>query len=214
MKDRADRIVENAQSGTGPCATCPAHDATGGWCVNPGLSNPGGRVTFVTEEPSHSIDWNRFDSWTEYNQEYTQKFRNWRGGRFIQRHYLGPIGLTMDDAWIADSLKCRPEDTRGRELFNRNDAATHCQTYLEDELAAVDPEVIVTLGAAATERTLRALGIPASQARTIKVSRDFGRCEFDTAWPVVITLHWAQRTVKRATFMPVVQQAMQDILTE
>ncbi|MWV38835.1 uracil-DNA glycosylase family protein [Natrialba sp. INN-245] len=210
----ADEIVRNAQEGDGPCASCPAHEATEGWCVNPGLSNPDAEVMFVTEEPSHSIDWGRYETWASYNEEYTRKFQGWKGGRFLQRQYLDPFGLALDDAWIADSLKCRPEDEKGSALFDKNSAAQHCLFYLKDEIATVDPQVIVTLGAAATERTLRAVGVSAGKARRLKVSQDFGRCEFDTDWPVIITLHWAQRTVKHSEFLPVVKQALKDVLNE
>lgn len=209
-----DDIVQNAQTGTGPCAGCPAHDATAGWCVNPGLSNRNGTIMFVTEEPSHSIDWDRFESWDGYNEEYIRKFRGWKGGRFIQQHYLRPFELTMDDVWIADSIKCRPEDTQKHALFNKDRAFDHCETYLSDEIAAVDPTLIVTLGAAAAERTLRALAVDATAAGRLKVTQDYGRAPFETDWPVVISLHWAQRTLKQAAFLPVVRQAMHEILME
>lgn len=208
----ADEIVSNAKEGTGPCAGCPAHETTGGWCVNPGLSNPRGRVVFVTEEPSHSVNWDAHESWQEYSEEYTRKFRGWKGGRFLQQHYLGPFGLSIDDAWITDSIKCRPENAQKQALFSKSGAADHCRSYLMDELSMVDPVVIITLGSAATHRTLTALGVPEDAARGVKVSRDFGLSEFQTPWPVVVTLHWAQRTVKQARFLPVVKQAIHDCL--
>ena len=212
MAELLDEIVANATAGTGPCEGCPAHESTGGWCVNPGLSNPDGEVMFVTEEPSHDIDWGRHDDWSAYNERVMDWFPDARGGKAIQERYLDPVGLDLSDVWIADSVKCRPEDQDKNRLFNTSKAFEHCQAYLSEEIATVDAKGIVTLGADATERTLQTLGVPKSQAGSLLVSEDYGRCEFDTTPPVVISLHWAQRTLKRDEFIPVVQQALADIL--
>lgn len=212
MAELLDKIVANATSGTGPCEECPGHESTGGWCVNPGLSNPNGEIMFVTEEPSHNINWNRHDNWAAYNKHAMGWFPDARGGKAIQKRYLDPVELDLSDVWITDSVKCRPEDKDKNRLFNTDKAFEHCKMYLADEITTVDPKAIVTLGADATKRTLRALGLSKSQAHSLQVSKDYGRCEFDTTPPVVISLHWAQRTLKRSEFIPVVQQALADIL--
>ena len=212
MTELLDEIVTNATAGIGPCEGCPAHERTGGWCVNPGLSNPTGEVMFVTEEPSHNIDWDRHDDWAAYNEHTMGWFPDARGGKAIQERYLDPVDLDLGDVWVADSVKCRPEDRDKKRLFNTDEAFEHCRTYLSEEIATVDPKAIVTLGADATKRTLRTIGVPKSEAASLRVSEDYGRCEFDTTPPVVISLHWAQRTLKRDEFIPVVQQALADIL--
>jgi hypothetical protein len=90
-----DEIVRNARNGSGPCAGCPAHKSTQGWCVNPGLSNSSGKLMFVTQEPSHCINWEEFPSWSEYNVTFTKKFITWPGGKSIQRNYLDPLSMSI-----------------------------------------------------------------------------------------------------------------------
>lgn len=212
MADLLNEIVTNATAGVGPCEGCPAHESIGGWCVNPGIGNPSGEVMFVTEEPSHHIDWDQHEDWTAYNERTMGWFPDARGGKAIQQRYLEPMGLDLADVWVGDSIKCRPEDADKNRLFNTDRAFEHCQTYLTEEIAMVDPEVIVTLGADAAKRTLRALGVSRQRANSVRVSRDYGRCEYDTTPPVIISLHWAQRTLKRSEYIPVVQEVLADIL--
>ena len=204
-------IVTNAQTGEGPCTDCPAHKVTKGWCVNPGLSNFDGELIFVTQEPSHDINWGKYNSWSEYNKIYTLKFINWPGGKSIQSNYLDPIDLTIRDVWIADSLKCRLKNMGGKKLFNEKAAFNYCQKYLAEEFEVINPKAIVALGSPATMRTLLALGIPIEEANQIRVSTDFGFSKIKTKWPVIISPHWAQRSLKHSDYFPVIQQALKEI---
>lgn len=70
----------------------------------------------------------------------------------------------------------------------------------------------MTLGKRATIRTLIALGVPSSRAYPVRVTRDYGRADFETATPVIISLHWAQRTVPEDEWVPIVQEAISEIL--
>ncbi|WP_231727882.1 hypothetical protein, partial [Haloferax profundi] len=74
-----------------------------------------------------------------------------------------------------------------------------------------DPQGIVTLGKGATIRTLRALGVPASEAKRVRVTKEYGKSEFETDYPVVVSLHWAQRTVAENEWVPVVQEAVANL---
>jgi len=60
------------------------------------------------------------------------------------------IGLTRDAVYIANVLKCRPPGNRDPEP---NEIAT-CRPYLEGQIAAIDPAVIVSLGNFATRLLL------------------------------------------------------------
>jgi uracil-DNA glycosylase family 4 len=60
---------------------------------------------------------------------------------------LGEIGLTRDEVWICNTLKCRPPGNRDPlpgELEN-------CRPYLERQLALIQPKVVCTLGNFATK---------------------------------------------------------------
>jgi uracil-DNA glycosylase family 4 len=64
---------------------------------------------------------------------------------------IGEIGLTRDDVYIANVLKCRPpgnRDPRPAEI----DA---CKGYLRTQIDLVSPEVVMTLGNFATKLLLR-----------------------------------------------------------
>jgi len=60
---------------------------------------------------------------------------------------LGEIGLSRDEVWICNTLKCRPPGNRDPlpgELEN-------CRPYLEQQLALIRPKVVCTLGNFATK---------------------------------------------------------------
>jgi uracil-DNA glycosylase family 4 len=136
---------------------------------------------------------------------------NWPGGRSIQKNYLDPIDLTISDVWIADSIKCRLKNHYGKKLFDESTAFNACQKYLMEEIEAVNPRAIVTLGLPATKRTLLALGVPIEEVNHIRVSTDYGYSRIKTKWPVIISPHWAQRSLRHSDYFPVIQQALKEI---
>ena len=111
-------------------------------------------------------------------------------------------------------IKCPTKRDENRDIpaCDTDEAFAHCRTYLDREIASVDPDAVVTLGKGATIRTLIALGVSPSRARGVRVTKDYGRSEFDTAYPVVISLHWAQRTVAENEWVPVVQGGLESEL--
>ncbi|MFB6160388.1 MAG: uracil-DNA glycosylase family protein [Haloferacaceae archaeon] len=63
---------------------------------------------------------------------------------------LADAGLTREAVRITNCVRCRPPDNRdptAEELAN-------CRPYLDAEVAAVDPEVVVTLGKVPSEHLL------------------------------------------------------------
>lgn len=62
-------------------------------------------------------------------------------GRFLEE-LLGTIGLRREQVFIGNVVKCRPPGNRDP----REDEIAACSKYLERQIAAVDPKVIVTLG--------------------------------------------------------------------
>jgi len=55
---------------------------------------------------------------------------------------LGMIGLSRGDVYIANVIKCRPPDNRDPQP----DEIEACQPYLEQQIALLQPKIIVTLG--------------------------------------------------------------------
>lgn len=185
-------LLNNAPRGTGPCDGCPAHADGRAEMVNPGLFDPDGEVMFVTIEPSHTFDWADFEDWRAYNETMTGRFlHTWSGGRILEE-LLDPFEFSMQDVWMADAIKCPPPD--GVDNLQRDEAFQHCRHYLTEEIAAVDPAVLVTLGNHAGTRTLAALGHDRSP---VKAASECGRI-IPTTPPVVLSTHWGNSWLHQA----------------
>ena len=62
-------------------------------------------------------------------------------GKFLEE-LLTSIGLTREDVFITNVVKCRPPGNRDPQ----QDELTKCSTYLEQQVQIINPKVIVTLG--------------------------------------------------------------------
>ncbi len=62
-------------------------------------------------------------------------------GRFLEQ-LLASIGLKREDVFIANVVKCRPPGNRDP----RPEELAACAPYLDRQIAAINPKVIVTLG--------------------------------------------------------------------
>ena len=72
-----------------------------------------------------------------------------RAGQLLTRLIEG-IGLTRDDVYIANVVKCRPPGNRDPQPVE----IESCRPYLESQLRLLQPRVIVTLGNFATKLLL------------------------------------------------------------
>jgi DNA polymerase len=61
------------------------------------------------------------------------------------------MGLSRDTVYICNTVKCRPPNNRNPEA----DELSSCEPFLVGQLAAIKPEVIVTLGKFAAQALLR-----------------------------------------------------------
>ncbi|MFB1064102.1 uracil-DNA glycosylase family protein [Natrinema sp. H-ect4] len=181
--------------------------------MNPGLGNPNGELVFVTEEPRHLVDWDEYEGWETYNEEWMPRFAEASGGRMIDR-LLEQTRLNLKDVWITDSIKCptKGDEHRGIPETETEEAFECCRAYLRRELEAIEPIGIVTLGKEATRRTLEEFGVPEWKAKRVRVTKEYGERPFDSSIPVVISLHWAQRTVEEDEWVPVIQAAIADLV--
>ncbi len=90
---------------------------------------------------------------------------------------LAGAGLSRDKVYVTNIVKCRPPENRDP----LPDEIEACRPYLEEQIALIDPEVVVTLGRFA-------LGVFAPDARISKV-------------------HGQPRRVGARTFMPMLHPA-------
>ena len=70
-------------------------------------------------------------------------------GRLLDE-LLGEIGVTRDQAYIANVLKCRPPGNRDP----RPDEIDSCKGYLREQIRLIEPDVVMTLGNFATKLLL------------------------------------------------------------
>ncbi len=89
---------------------------------------------------------------------------------------LKSVGFERDQVFITNIVKCRPPRNRAP----LPDEAAACAPYLQAQLEMVDPVVILTLGASATQ-SLLGIAIPISKLR--------GRVHLHRGIPVIPTYH-------------------------
>lgn len=73
-----------------------------------------------------------------------------RAGQLLNR-MLAAIGLTREQVYIANIVKCRPPNNRNPQP----DEANACAAYLARQIALVQPQLIVALGGVAASNLLR-----------------------------------------------------------
>lgn len=84
-----------------------------------------------------------------------------RSGRFFQ-DCLGECGLTKEDVYVTNIVKCCPEDNRTPYPTEIN----NCKEYLMQEIVTVNPTYIIPLGRPATQ--FFAVGIVATMKTLVR----------------------------------------------
>lgn len=102
-----------------------------------GMGNPAADLVFVGEGPGEQEDLQGLP------------FVG-RSGQLLDRLVLEEMGLSRQDFYIANTVKCRPPGNRD-PLADEIEA---CWPYLEKQLELIDPRVVVTLGNFATKLLL------------------------------------------------------------
>lgn len=68
-------------------------------------------------------------------------------------HLIELAGLTRRQVFVTNAVLCNPRDDRGNNAPPLRRAIRNCSGNLERQIAAIDPPIVVTLGAAALEAT-------------------------------------------------------------
>jgi uracil-DNA glycosylase family 4 len=98
-----------------------------------------------------------------------------RAGELLTK-IVQAIGMTRDEVYIANMVKCRPPGNRDPQP----DEAAACRPYLEEQIALVQPRVIVALGRIAAQ-TLLGTDMPIGRMR--------GRWFTVQGVPTMVTYH-------------------------
>jgi uracil-DNA glycosylase len=129
----------------GDCTRCKLH-AQGRRQIVFGVGNPDADLMFVGEAPGADEDVQGIP------------FVG-RAGQLLTK-IIEAIGLTRDDVYIANVIKCRPPGNRNPE----QDEVDTCEPFLFQQVDVIKPKVIVALGTFAARTLLRTLD-PISRLR-------------------------------------------------
>jgi len=117
------------------CTKCKLHQARTNTVF--GQGEAAARVVFVGEAPGHDEDMQGL------------AFVG-RAGQLLTR-MIEAMGLTRDEVFICNILKCRPPNNRDPA----SDEVSSCWPYLDEQLRIIKPEVIVALGKPAAQTLLQ-----------------------------------------------------------
>jgi len=116
------------------CRKCPL-GSTRTKCV-PGEGHPRARIMFVGEAPGADED------------AQGRPFVG-RAGQLLDK-IIAACGLKREEVFIGNILKCRPPDNREP----RPDEIINCLPYLQRQIEAINPDIIVALGGHAAKTLL------------------------------------------------------------
>jgi uracil-DNA glycosylase len=119
------------------CSTCTACKLAGTRTqVVFGIGNPQARLMLIGEGPGQEED-------------RTGKPFVGQAGQLLDS-ILGAVGITRDEVYIANVVKCRPPNNRNPEY----DEIAACEHWLLEQIRLVKPQIIITLGNVPTQWAL------------------------------------------------------------
>lgn len=164
-RDRGADVVETLEALRAEVAGCQACALAGGRTQTVfGNGNPHARWMFIGEAPGRDED--------ARGEPFVGK-----AGRLLGA-MLNALGLTRDEVYVANVVKCRPPHNRDPEAAER----AACRGYLDAQIRAVKPELLIALGrvaAASLLETDAALGTLRGRIHALPGSE----------LPVVVTYH-------------------------
>ena len=132
----AGAALADIRADLGDCTRCKLHQL-GRRQIVYGVGNPDAALMFVGEAPGHDEDVQGIP------------FVG-RAGQLLTK-IIEAIGLSRDDVYIANVIKCRPPENRNPEP----DEVASCEPFLFRQVQVIKPQVIVALGTFAAQALLR-----------------------------------------------------------
>jgi uracil-DNA glycosylase family 4 len=129
------QTLQETEASLQGCTRCKLHK--GRHSIVFGVGDPRARLMFVGEAPGEDEDLKG------------EPFVG-RAGQLLTK-MIEAMGLSREQVYICNTVKCRPPNNRNPEP----DELETCEPFLKAQLAAVKPEVIVTLGKFAAQALLR-----------------------------------------------------------
>jgi DNA polymerase len=151
----------------------------------PGEGSSFAKIMFIGEAPGRSED---------------QQGRPFVGaaGKLLTEA-LQEAGLSRQDVFITNIVKCRPPNNRVPKEEERN----ICRPYLERQIALINPKIICILGRTAYESLLKGGSITSNRGRLVKHDNRF---YFLTVHPAAIIYNPELKTVFRNDLVSLVNE--------
>lgn len=154
------KTLDEALDGVFSCSKCPLAETRTN--VVPGDGAQHAKVMFIGEAPGK-------------NEDLQGKPFVGAAGHTLDA-MLERIGLAREDVYIANILKCRPPNNRDP----RPDEIEACTPWLREQIKAVHPTVLVTMGNFATKFVLQT---------TVGITRLRGQVQVTGPFRVIPTFH-------------------------
>ncbi|RME89542.1 MAG: uracil-DNA glycosylase [Anaerolineae bacterium] len=122
----AEETLKQIAQEVAVCTRCDLHFSRKNAVPGEGPANA--EIMFIGEGPGF------------YENEQGRPFVG-AAGRFLDE-LLAQAGLKRSEVWIGNVVKCRPPGNRDPQP----DELAACDEYLERQIQAIDPKIIVTLG--------------------------------------------------------------------
>lgn len=119
-------ILKEIAAQTSVCKRCKLHHSRK--LAVPGIGDPNTSILFIGEGPGF------------HENEQGLPFVG-AAGKFLDE-LLGQANMTREKVFITNVVKCRPPGNRDPD----NEELAACKTYLDRQIATINPDVIVTLG--------------------------------------------------------------------
>lgn len=166
------------------CKKCPLH--LGRTCAVPGAGHRFAELMFVGEGPGEQEDLQGMPFVGRSGELLTQALLH--------------AGLTRDEVFIANVVKCRPPNNRDP----LPEEVASCRPYLDKQIELIRPKVVVALGRIAAGYLLE---------REIKITKERGKLDFLPRNPdVIVSIVYHPSYVLRNRHTQVERDFFQDIL--
>jgi len=130
----AEKVLQQVAAQVAACEKCELHHSRKN--AVPGEGPPDAEMMFIGEGPGF------------HENEQGRPFVG-AAGRFLEE-LLATIGMTREQVFIANVVKCRPPGNRDPQA----EELQACSDYLERQIQAINPKVIITLGRFSMQRYL------------------------------------------------------------
>jgi len=123
---KPEEVLKEVAEQTAGCTRCKLHFSRKH--AVPGSGDPSASILFIGEGPGF------------HENQQGLPFVG-AAGQFLDE-LLAEAGLMREDVFITNVVKCRPPGNRDPQI----EELEACKPYLERQIAAINPDVIVTLG--------------------------------------------------------------------